>query len=380
MFRYIKITTFERYVLKSYLYIVFVCALAFFGLFVVMDLFDNADDFFSDFKNLGYVGVLRKMLEYYSFQGLVVFDMTAVPLISIGILIILITLQRRQQLKPIMAAGVPTFRFLAPPLIIGALIVIGIKHFNREMFFESYAHQLHEQRGSQKATKHDIDPAYDQKSMIYIDGRNLYPKENRIVAPTFILPQPTIVDEIATITADQALYQRARGDQPAGWFLQNASHDLESLPLTPMGRETVQATAVDGGLFIASSIGPDLLYKGKTGVAYLSTSSLIRRIRNSVIDATSLRQLQFEFHSRLMEPFLSASAVFLILPVVLKRDSRGLIMNTFFAAMMLGGVYFLSMGSRFLATSGVVHLHTAVWLPVFVSVTLSTWLASWIET
>ncbi len=375
-----KLTTFERYVLKTYLYTVFICALALFGLFVVMDLFDNMDDFFRDFSEIGYFGVFRQMLEYYAFQGLVVYDMTAVPLVSIGILIVLIALQRRQQLKPIMAAGVPTYRFLVPPLVVGGLVVIGVKHLNREIFLERYAHQLHETRGTDKATKHDIDPAYDQKSLIYIDGLNLFPKENRIVSPTFILPQPNVVNEITTITADQALYQRGRGSQPAGWFLQNASHTVDMLSLTPEGRQLIHPTSVSGGLFITSNIGPDLLYKGKKGIAYLSTSSLIKRIRNSVLDATSLRQLQFEFHTRLMEPFLCASAVFLTLPVVLKRDSRGLIMNTFVASMMLGGVFLLSMGSRFVAASGVVPLQAAVWLPFFVSAGLSTWVSSWIET
>ncbi len=375
-----RLTTFERYILKTYLYMNAVCLLAFVGLFVVMDLFDNADDFFSNVPELGYVGVLKKMLIYYAYQALVVFDLTAVPLISISIIIVLITLQRRQQLKPLMAAGIPTYRFLAPPLVIGALFIIGLKNVNRDLILENYAHQMHETRGADKATKHDIDPAYDHKSLIYIDGTALFPKENRIEMATFILPQPGVVDEITTITAEQAIYRRSNGQQPAGWYLSNTSHDAEQLSLTSFGESLIHETTIKGGLFIQSSIGPDLLYKGKNGTAYLSSSSLIRRIRNSVLDTMTLRQLQFEFHSRLMEPFLCASAVFLTLPLVLKRDSRGLIMNTFYASMMLGGVYLIAMGSRFLATSGVVHMHAAVWIPVFVSLSVAAWSSPRIET
>lgn len=372
------LSIFERSVLRTYLYVNGVCLTAIVGLFVIIDLFDNADDFFHSGRS--YLAVLINMAEYYGHMALFVFDSTCTVLLGVSLIVVLLMLQRKQQLRPLLASGVPTYRILAPPILVGTLIMIGLKTANRELILDRRVHQLHEQRGSEKATAHAIEPMYDHQSLILVDGRMIFPKESRMEDATFVLPHSTVAVEMTTIQAPVAFCGFSKQHQANGWLLKESSTPFSQIPLTSSGVSFVKPGTTDREVFIVTDIGPDLLYKGKQNSSYLATATLLRRIQSSVLDTESLRKLEYVLHSRFVEPVLNLAMVFLVIPLMIRKDSRGLVMNVLIAGVLFFSVYISTMACEFLAEFGAMSIPFAVCLPVLVCGTMASWSAAMVET
>ena len=122
-------TVFDKYIFGRFVHTVAVLLLAAFGLFVVFDLFTNVDAF--QLEQGGAGTMAARIFRYYAFQAADFFEMTGSMLVVVGSMIVLAMLQRRSEIHPILAAGVPTYR-IAVPLIVGAVLMNGLLIANQE--------------------------------------------------------------------------------------------------------------------------------------------------------------------------------------------------------------------------------------------------------
>ena len=373
------LTTFERQLFRQFLMVnaIYLCVIL--GLFTVIDLFDNVDDFVNHTEG-GMLQIALAVGSYYGHVGLFIFDSAAIPMISMSGLTVLLLLKRRGQHKPFLSAGIPTYRVLAPALLLGAGVMVGLKMVNREVFLGNAVHHLHAQRGSSADTLQIIAPRYDHASQILIDGWAVFPESNRVEQAAFVLPPEIAGQDMVCLKAAQAEFYPKQGKRPSGWLLRSADPPLSEIPLTDLGKTFVLRSKQEENIFVVSDVTPDLIYKAKESSGFLSTPQLIDRINSPAIDNNTARDLEFNFHVRLLEPFLTGLMICIAIPVILQKESRGMIVNAgecgFWLFTIIGSTYAV----RFLPALQVAEPVQAAWIPIFFATPLTVWMLERVET
>ncbi len=374
------LTIFERYLFRQFLYInaIYFCVIL--GLFTIIDLFDNVDDFLVHGDGNGAFGIAARIVLYYSRQGMLIFDTASIPLIAISVLTAILLLKKNGQVKPFLSAGVPTYRIITPALLLGVSVMMCVKIVNREVFLSDAGHYQHASRGSAEKTLHLVVPKYDHASQILIDGWAVYPEEKRIEKTAFLLPPDIAGNDMINLQAAEAKFYPQKGKYPSGWLLKDVHPRPETIPLTQKGKKYIKRTRQPDNVYVVSEIGPDLIYKANGSSRFLSTTQLVSRINSPAIDANAARGLEFDLHMRLVEPILAGMMIVIAIPIILERESRGLILSAgkcgFWLFIILASTYVV----RFLPSLQISEPVQAAWLPLFFVVPFAIWMLDTVET
>lgn len=372
------LTTFDRYLYSRYTYVFVVFFAASMGLFAVVDGFTNLDNFQQ--KNEGAVSMLIRMLTHYVYQSSLIFDMVGPSLSVISVMVVLALLLKNNEFYPVLSTGVPTYR-LARPLILGVATVAGLLAVNQELIIPRISHQLQANHGSSAADAKYFDSQYDTKTWIFVSGQELIPARRTILKPAFLLPAPHIVQDYEPeLRGDTAVYQPAQGRRPAIWVLRNASGSLDAEKLTDAGRRVVIPHKNGKDVVLLLGLSFDQLQNRTTGYRYLSTPDLLHRIQHPSAHASSTRAQVMHLHGRLTRPVVSLMSVFLVIPLILRKEKDNLVANILTCTLTLGVVLGLGYGMDFLGQTSLVRPEVAAWSPILFGGTLSAWLSGVVRT
>ncbi|MFO0080946.1 MAG: LptF/LptG family permease, partial [Planctomycetota bacterium] len=176
----------DRYLLQLFVKILAVCFVSLSGLFVVVHLFTNLDDFQNLADQTG--GSFKLAMEFYGPRLLDLFDRTAPILVLLAAVSALALMQRKQELTAIEAAGIPRGR-LFRTLILGSLAVLALTVVNREVWVPQYRHELtgtlQNWRGSTQTLTHF---QKDHTTGIRISGQKLIYDQAQITEPVVQIP------------------------------------------------------------------------------------------------------------------------------------------------------------------------------------------------
>src|ERR1051325_8945211 len=86
--------------LKAYLF----CLVSLMGLFIVIDLFMNLEDFTANRKDLE--SVIKYVATYYGYKSFQIFDHLCVSVILLSAMFTVAWMQRSNELLPLLSAGV----------------------------------------------------------------------------------------------------------------------------------------------------------------------------------------------------------------------------------------------------------------------------------
>jgi len=369
------VTIIDRYVLQLFVKVLGVCFASLAGLFVVVETFNNLDEFLALGKTQG--GILQVMQAYFGPRVLSLFDRTSALLCLMAAIFTLAWLHRTSELTAIMAAGIPRSR-VAKPLIIAAIVTALIAIVSREVIIPRYGQQLVRNAQSWDGESAMLHSRYDYGSGIFLNGAKLVPKERRIIAPSFRLP-PRLSRHGAILEARAAVYEPPRGDRPGGYRLVGLTSPKELI-----GRESLQD---DGELRVALPsdtpwLGPDeafvpsdvdlhQLEVGDALAQYASTADLVAELRNPGLDyGASLRRLT---HHRILQPLVDLTMFLVGLPLVISRIDRGLIASAAIALGILVLFYVTDLVCGVAADSGMLSAAGAAWTPLILFVPLAAW-------
>ncbi len=362
-------TTFDRYLLGRYVHVFVVFFVALFGLYVIFHAFTNSDEFMDPKK--GTLEVLLDMGRFYSYRSSQFLSLIGGTIAVIAATVVFALVLRHGELNPILSAGIPTYRLMRPVLT-GAIVVNLLLIANQELIIPQIASHLQVEAGQGKDVRDEVEPVYDFVTQVLVTGKRLHLLEQKIELAEFVLPFPQIADELTTVKAAEAIYHPAAGDQPGGWQLIGASHRFDELRLTPRGREIVRTGAVPGELFIATDVSFDRLYKSDKNFQYLSTPELRRRIRNPSFSSISIRRQCLHLHSRCTQPLINLIAVLLSMPLVVRKEARGLITSLALAGGAVGFTFGVNQAFLYLGGAHVLAADLAAWAPVILLGTLSS--------
>lgn len=376
--RYVMMTTFDRYLLGRLLHTFAVFFVAAYGLYIVIDLFTNVDDFQQE--SVSGPGVFLLIVEYYGYRTAEFFEIAGPILIVISVIAVLGLLQKNHETYPLLAAGVPAFRMLKPLLIAAALLNV-LLIINQEFVIPALAVPLQTPRGSATAQLQTVEPVYDYTNyLMHIDGEHVQVEKQTLLEACFMLPSPEMATRTCILKAQRAIYAEETADRPSGWILKNLTGVFDPDILTAAGRQRVIPSANGKDIFVVSSVSFDQLYNRGRNLKLLSSAQLIQRIRNPSTGMVPVRGQSLALHARITRPLLCLLSIAIALPLVIRRESRSLILNLAICSGVLGFFYGLTQGCLALGSTGALRPEQAAWLPVILSGMASTWTAHYVQT
>lgn len=371
--------TFDLYLLRSFAHVFGVCLISFYGLVVVIDLLENIDDFLMRQSGNGTLALIGSITQYYFLQGIFFLDRAGPSLTAVSAMVVLILFQRTGELHSMLAAGVPMYRVLAP-IPIASLAISLLLAMNRECVIPQFAHAALQERGSE-GTDYRVESVYDHSTRISIDGKQLDLKTRTVRNAEFILPVPSLVREPRILKAKKAVFTAASKVHPAGWILYEPSHTRDELELTPEGERLIRTLrGQQPRLFVASAVSCDHLYKRNSSYSLLSSAEILERIHCPAYGALSIQRLTLHLHQRLVQPLMNVVAVLVAMPLLVRKESTGLVVDAAWCLLAQGTLFGLMQGCEFLGSSQVLSCDLAAWLPVVAGATLAAWLGGALRT
>ncbi len=370
-------TTFDRYLLRRYLHVFLILMVSLYGLYVVIDGFTNIDEYqeVSDDPII----VMQAMVTYYAYHFSSFFEMLGAIVSVVSVIVVFGLLQKNCEIAPILAAGIPTIR-LVRPFVIGTILVNGLIVFNQEYVIPHIAHVLQADRTEPNEAGKDVEPIYDYVTHIRIDGKDLYLEDQRLEGANFVLPVPEVAFDLTTLNAKEATYHKKTKDRPAGWHLHNVSPPFSELALTTVGQRIVIPMPDPHDVFVVTDVSFDQLCDRNKSYQYVGTPELIRRIRNPAYGTASLRGQIIHLHERLVTPIANVLCVFVAVPIILRKESRGLVTNMAICAGVLGLIYGLTQGFLYCGRVNWIPADLAAWASPILTGTLGAWLYDIVQT
>jgi lipopolysaccharide export system permease protein len=318
------------------------------------------------------------MATYYLFQSSLFLDMVGPMLSVIAVMVVFATLYRNSEIHPLLAAGIPTYRLIVP-LLVGTVLVVGVLVVNRELVIPRIHHHLRAPRSEDKALTQDVQPIYDHATQIWIGGDQLVRGANRLKGAEFDLPQG-IADDLTPLRAQVATYHAATSGKPAGWHLQDVQPQRDQLRLSERGQRVVLAMPNADDLFIVIDVSFSQLSNHGKSYVYASTAELFRQIKNPSSGNSSVRSLTLHFHSRLIQPLMSMVVVFVVVPLIVRKEGLGLVSNIAICTAVMGLLFGVTQLGLYLGNVNFVSPSLAIGAPVIFSGTLAAWLAGIAQT
>lgn len=386
------LATFDRYLLARFFHTFVIFLIATYGLFIVIDLFTNMDEFqdvgrvvvdgevVSDLDGIPkLLAVAESIIRYYGIRISEFFELTGPILIVVSAITVLGLLEKNSESHPILAAGIPAFRLLKP-LLLGAALLNGLLIVNQEYVMPSLAVVLQTERGSDVAKTQKVEPVLDyQNYMMSIDGKEVVIEERKLVDASFTLTQG-LSHQVYSLKCEAAIFMPATDRHQSGWLLKNLTGLFDESTLTDEGRKRIIAKDNGKDVFIVSDVSFDQLYNRVSNVKLLSSMQLIDRIRNPSTGPIPVVRQSIALHSRVTRPILSLLAVAMSLPLVMRRESRSLIMNMTICAAVTWFFYVFTQGCHALGSTPFMRPDLAAWCPVIVTGGSTIWISGYAQT
>jgi lipopolysaccharide export system permease protein len=367
-------TIIDRYLLRQFMQNFIVCFVSLTGVYVVFDAFSNLEAFLQYAKG---VELLKAMAAYYGYQSLFFFDRISPLLVLMSAMFTMAWIQRHHELTALMAAGISRIR-VAKPVLAAAAAVTLLAVVNREMVIPKIKDQLAKRPSGLKGNViEELDPQYDEATNVLICGHNLVLDQKKIEQPEFVLlhTKEALRSYGKAWTAAVAQFLPATESHPAGYLLEDVIEpkSLTQRPSLMQDGRPIFMTPHDysswlkpNQAFMVSDVTIDELTPEMKMRWFASTGELIWSLKHrSLYFSPDVRVM---IHSRILQPFLDLTLLFLGLPLVVARDNR----NVFVAIGMCIGLvalfFLVSIACQQLGANMLISPALAAWAPLMIFV------------
>ncbi len=362
---------YDRYVLRMFLKILLVSFVSLTGLFIVIDLFGNLEEFISHAEREG--SLLAVLCDYYGARVLSFFDRTSNLLALLAAIFTVTWFQRSNELTAVMAAGISRARAVRV-LIVGTIVVSLLAAVNREVALPKVRDKL--TRNAQdwlgdKAGR--LTPMRDNRTNILISGKATIAARREITSPNFRLPRQC-ADFGRQLVAREATYCEPDAQHPGGYLLHAVSQpknmaqlsscyqDGDGAPiiLTPKDHDWLEPDQC----FVASDVSFEYLAADTMWQQYASTAELVSALRNPSLDYGA--DTRVSVHRRFVQPILDVTLLFLGLPLVLSRSHRNIFVAAAKCLLLVGSFFVVSLVCQAMGNTVMVRPALSAWLPLII--------------
>ena len=372
-------TIFDRYILRSFLKTYCLWFFCFIGIYIIFDLFTKTDGFIRAGENV--VGTLSLIARYYMVQSLPFFDKISPVLCLTSAIITIAMFMRNNELVPVLAAGIPYLRVIKPIIFAVFFLTLGTA-ISREFLLPHFLDVL--QKDPAKYTQDfgtEVNAATDHQSGIQIYGERAYSAEKRLFSPTIVLLNKSLTIHGKNISAGNAYFLPKTEKHPAGYLLKEIQQPKELLTSPSLvleeGGQTIIITPKDAPwlaedeCFVVSNIPFGYLATNEAWRGYASTWEYIMAIRHQSLDLG--KDIDSVIHSRVTQPFLDMTLLFIGLPIILRRGDRNVFKALGIVALLVGFFMLIQFTSLFFGRNSEMPILGA-WFPLFLFVPIAVYL------
>lgn len=364
-------TLFDRYLLRTFVRVLVVSFLSLTGLFIIIDLFGNLEEFISYAEREG--SLMRVLFAYYGARVLSFFDRISCLLALIAAIFTVTWFRRTNELTAVMAAGISKARIVRP--LVGATVVVAlIAATNRELGLPQVRDKL--SRNAQDwlgESARRLTPRRDNQTHILIMGKATIAARAQIQQPSFRLPG-YLSQFGRQLVGRDAVFQPATEHHPSGYLLSGVTQpaNLADLGSACQGGEPVILAPKDqpwlkpDQCFVASEVSFEHLSADMSWAQFSSTAQLIDMLRNPSLDYGA--DTRVTLHRRFVQPVLDVTLLFLGMPLVLSRNTRSIFVAAGQCLLLVGGFFIVALMCQTMGNAILVSPALAAWLPVLVFV------------
>lgn len=370
-------TLIDRYLLIQFLKSFLIFFISFTGLFIVIDSFNNLDEFLKYGDMTG--STFGVLWDYYSPRVFTFFGMTSGILTLIAAMFTVTWIQRHNEMTALMAAGISQARIVRP-IIVAVLVIAVLGVLNRELLIPRYIDRL--SRNAQDwmgESKKALQQKYDNQTDVLINGAATYANEQRIESPNFRLPEN--YEGVGNqILGANAYYRPPTEGRPGGFLVDGLSKpestegvpsiDIEGTPLVLMPSDNKWLEP--NQCFLVTGLSFEQLTASSQWRDYASTYDLISTLSNRSLDVGA--DVRVEIHSRIVQPFLDITLLFLGLPIVLRKENRNIFVAIGYCLLVVIGFYAVTLVCKAMGSSyyGIRSPALAAFIPLIIFVPIAT--------
>jgi lipopolysaccharide export system permease protein len=362
----------DRYLLRQFIQVFLICWCSLTGLYIVFDAFSNLDEFMHFAEKDGHL--LSIMGTFYAYRSIYFFDRTSAVLTMIAGMFTVTWIQRHNELTALMAAGISRRRVIVPVIIASVFIAI-LSAGNRELLIPTLRSELSRNpKDLRGENAEELRPRYDNSTDILFRGQQTFANEQRIHQPSFLLPNSLDADG-RQIVAYDCYYQPADARHPSGYLFKQVSQPLEMLkqPSLMLNSRPVVITPASAPewlapdqCFVVSEVSFEQLCGGQGWRQFSSTADLVAGLHNPSLDFGA--DIRVAIHSRVVQPFLDMTLLFLGLPLVLSRENRNMFAAIGLCVVLVAGFMLLVLAFQYLGSSYLLDPALAAWSPLMIFV------------
>ncbi len=362
--------TLDRYVLIAFLKNYLISLFVLIGLWVVLDMVFNFDEFAVSDRAGGAVSAVQivgAIGRYYFFQAFQVFNLLAGVIPVVAAAFTLMRMSRSNELSAVLAAGVPLLR-MAMPIVVPAVLLSFLVVVNQELVVPNLIPQLTRDRGQtagRAGKSFEVSPISDAGGRFLVSGTFEPAGVGRIGGGAADVLDPTFVRFVAPwhpaemVTADRAVWNAAekRWDLTAGRRVRKLT----------AGRTDPAAIDTYPGFITPEQIA--LARSGKF-LDLLSTSRINQLLARP--SGESVANLLRVKHERMARPVINVILVLLAIPAVLTREPGQLRFAVTQFGLLVGSCMGLVFLTQLFATANPLGPGWAAtwpaivaWLPIF---------------
>jgi len=357
--------------LRSFLFNFIGWNCCFVGIFVIFDLFANLDTLIQAGKAAH--NIPKVIFLYYLFKSIPIIMMLSSVLSLVAAMVTVAMLMRNNEFVPMQAAGVSSLRIIRP-LILAVLCMTAMFCLARECLLPNIQDKIDREAAEiaeYKGTLFNV--TIDGETNVQLLGDRVFRSQRRISQPEFEFPK-TITKQALRLTADEAFHKRATKSRPAGYLLtgvreKNILHgpslmwNDKPILVTPQDADYLEPDQC----FVVSNVPFESLASANAW-QYATLWSLVSAARNKSLDVgTSMHAL---IHSRITQPILDMTLLFLGLPVLLASRDRNVFKAMGVSSLILIAFLFVCYASQFVGVSSGMPVLGA-WLPMMIFVPIA---------
>jgi lipopolysaccharide export system permease protein len=360
------LTIHDRQMIFNYVKAYLFCLVSLTGLFIVVDLFMNLEDFTAQRKD--FESVVKFVGVYYGYKTFFIFDRLCESVVLLAGMFTVAWMQRNNELLPLLSAGISTRRAVFPVLVC-ASAMMALVELNQEFALPDIDIFMLENRQNPDGAKEtDVKGSFDMNN-VHVSGKTAVKKDALVKEFVAVIPAAISRSSVTFLQAKEARYipQRDGDKRTGGWLLKNTTPP--ELPSWPVDQEDILKPLGDGAYFLKTKdVDFDTIVRVKNWFMYLPTWRLLKELDRP--GNTQHASLAVVFHMRLTRPVVGIILVLLGLSVILRDQNR----NIFISAglcLILCVVFFASIfACQYLGstpeTSEYISPALAAWLPVIV--------------
>jgi lipopolysaccharide export system permease protein len=347
----------DRQLIRSYVQAYLICLVSLLGLYIIVDLFTNLEDFAE--HHHGILPILRHIGVYYGYKVPQIFDRLCEAIVLMAAAFTVAMIQRNNELLPLLSAGVSTRRVVRP-ILLSAFAMLMLAMLVQEVVIPRIGDRLTNDRDDPDGEKDlVVQGAYDPNG-IHVEGR-VGSRKGMVVKDEFYVVIPeSIAGSLINLSAREGRYiPRGNGEYSGGWLMTGTTPEK----LENWNRPDILKMIDPGKYFLhTTEVDFDSITRDKKWYTFASTARLARELCKP--DSTRLAAMAVLFHMRFTRPVLGMILVLAGLSIILRDQNRNVFLNAGFCVVLCALFFAALFIAKSLGDNEYVSPALAAWLPV----------------